>query len=124
VSADEMRAEVERLRTENARLRATTIRSRYTAATVDPLARSRKPRWQQEQVSAIRYECGCRQYVDVLTPGRWAFYGYTIKPGEGTIDMAGRNQRARLYCRCQIQPNPDLTAYLAGCLDDSAEIPF
>ena len=110
-------AELERLRAANAQLRqraglpadatlviSVTLPERKTYYdTHNPLAGFGKA-YATLLNTAITYECGCRQYADVLTIGRWRALGYYIRRGEHADydKRAGRQKTIPLFCRCQI----------------------
>lgn len=96
-------AEIERLRAENAALRARIAPGYYET---NGVFRFRGKSEVKRQNTNLGLPCGCRAYLDVLTPGRWRALGRRIRAGESAILRVGRRANTPVFCRCQLEAAP------------------
>ena len=117
-------AEIERLRAENARLRATPLGYYAEHGVYRFKGKSEVKRQNYE----LGLPCGCRAYREVLTAGRWRALGRMIRKGESACHRAGKRASIPLWCACQTEPRDDTPGVVDSLVvtetQNIEEIPF
>ena len=116
---DTILAEIEFLQLENARLKAARAPSGFYATNG---VYTFKGKSEVRRLNTPPLPCGCRMYVDVLTPGRWRALGRTIAQGVSACLRVGRTWTTPIFCRCQLVPSDTRDAITT--IGDINDIPF